>query len=188
MNTLTELLLAFIGTNIDNFLFITLMLATARTGRERRSVVLSQYAGLAVLVGVSLAGTAVLRSLPAQVIRALGFIPMLIGVRGLIRARKANGGGEDAPSDGAPGFGTLLALNLSNGMDNISVYIPLFERLTGVRSLGLLAVVFALMLMLWCLLARRIAALPAVRRTVERHSAVLVPAVYVLLGVYILLR
>ena len=187
MQLLLDLLIAFTGTNIDNFVFITLMLAASTARAQKRRIAATQYTGLAILVGISLAGSAALSLIPMAYIRYLGFLPMAIGLRGLWQFRQ---GHEDdsAPSGDIPSFSTLVLLNLSSGMDNISIYVPMFQSLRGPGSLMALAVVFSLLLLLWCMAADRLASLPSIRSRVQRHAAWLVPFVYVLLGLYILLR
>ena len=187
MQLLLDLLIAFTGTNIDNFVFITLMLAASATRSQKQRIVTTQYVGLALLVCISLAGSAALRLIPMAYIRYLGFLPMAIGLRGIWQFRQ---GHEDdsAPSGDIPSFSTLVLLNLSSGMDNISIYVPMFQSLRGPESLIALTVLFSLLLLLWCIAADWLASLPAIRSRVQRHAAWLVPFVYVLLGLYILLR
>lgn len=78
------------------------------------------------------------------------------------------------------------AVTLGNGADNIGVYIPLFtalsipERLTAV-------VVFALMTGLWVFLANALARFPGVKTAVGKYRHIVIPAVFIALGVYIIL-
>ena len=187
MQQITDLLIAFTGTNIDNFVFITLMLAASVTLAQKRRIVLTQYAGLFILVCISLIGSAALRIIPMGYIRYLGFLPMFIGLRSLWLLQNA-AESDHVPAEEIPSFSTLVLLNFSSGMDNISVYVPLFQSLRSAGSLLLLAAVFSLMLMLWCVAAGKLAALATIHNRVQQSSAWLVPLVYVLLGVYILLR
>ena len=188
MQLLIDLFIAFAGTNIDNFVFITLMLAAASAPAQKQRIVITQYAGLAILVCISLAGSAVLRLIPMAYIRYLGFLPMAIGLRGLWQYRQSGSEADEAPAADIPSFATLVLLNLSSGMDNISIYVPMFQSLRGAGSLMLLAAVFSALLLVWCIAANRLSLLSPIRHRVQRHAAWLVPLVYVLLGVYILLR
>ena len=188
MKLLMELVFAFWGTNMDNFLFIALMLAVAATKSEKRRVITSQYAGLALLVAISMAASSLLRFLPLKDVRCLGAIPILIGARGLWKYFREKKELANGLSGTIPSWGTLVMLNLSGGMDNISIYIPLFSDLPKMWGPILLALVFSGMLLLWCWAANLLAALPPIQKRVRKNSAWIVPAVYILLGLYILLR
>jgi cadmium resistance protein CadD (predicted permease) len=60
-------------------------------------VVVGQYAGIAGLIGLSLAGSLLALVVPTAYIGLINFVPLAIGVRGLLRGLEA--GGED---DGRP--------------------------------------------------------------------------------------
>jgi cadmium resistance protein CadD (predicted permease) len=66
------------------------------------------------------------------------------------------------------------------------VYIPLFTGFDLTEKLAAVAV-FAVMTALWLFLAGRFSALPVVEGFLRRYRSVLIPAVLILLGVFILL-
>ena len=76
-------------------------------------------------------------------------------------------------------------ITLGNGADNLGVYAALFAR-SAPWEMALSALIFLLMALLWTHLASRLASLPALRRFIERRSRILVPAVFILLGIWIL--
>lgn len=174
LSTILSSIIAFIGTNIDDILVLTLLLS----GTRRRGRVFAGYLlGIFVLAALSALAADGLRFLSAGWLRLLGIVPIALGVRALF----GRGGGvsEVRPSV----FGAAL-ITLGNGADNLGVYIPLFARLSAGRVV-LSSLVFLAMGVLWVFLAGRIASLPALRRIIG--SRALVPAVFILLGLYILL-
>lgn len=80
---------------------------------------------------------------------------------------------------------SVMLLAIANGADNLGVYIPLFTGFGPVQMLIVL-IVFAAMIGLWCLLARRIASLPALNAALRKYRHVIVPAVFIALGIYII--
>lgn len=88
-NTIITSAAAFISTNIDNFLLLLVFYAQAKDGSEKRLITLGQYAGLGVLVLLSMLGTLGVSFFPQRYIGLLGIIPFALGIRELIRYKKA---------------------------------------------------------------------------------------------------
>lgn len=178
---LTASAAAFIGTNIDDSLILMLLFAQASGRAEKRRIVAGQYLGLGLLTAVSLLGAVGLGQVPGQYLRLLGLVPIALGIRAWLRRKEE----ETAEAKGT-GVLPVAALTIANGGDNIGVYIPLFAGFTGAQ-LAVTAAVFAAMTGLWCLLGARLAALPQVQEAIRRWKGVLVPVVFILLGLSILL-
>ena len=178
LSTIITAALAFIGTNIDDILVLTLLLTRAdRRGRAR--VGAGYFLGVLVLTVLSALAAFGLRMIPGNRLRLLGLVPIVLGVRAAFA--RDDGGAQLRPSL----VGAAL-ITLGNGADNLGVYAALFSRASAPET-ALSAAVFLIMTILWLNLAGRLAAFPALRRFIEKRSRVLVPAVFVLLGLYILL-
>lgn len=98
----------FAGTNIDDLVVLAVLNASSRAGgRPRRwHIWAGQYAGIAILVAVSLAAARGLTLIPEGWIWLLGLLPLSLGVRKLviaIRARRAGGQASIAAASGLPG-------------------------------------------------------------------------------------
>ena len=65
--------------------------------------------------------------------------------------------------------------------------MPYFSRTTGPQVLVILAV-FAVGIFLLCQLSRWLAKVPAIGETVEKYEKVIVPVVFIGLGVYLLVE
>ena len=79
---------AFIGTNIDNTLVTTAMVAGAPLERAHR-IAAGQVVGFIILVAVAATAAAVLYEFSAAVVGLLGLVPLAIGVKGLVGLRPA---------------------------------------------------------------------------------------------------
>ena len=85
------------------------------------------------------------------------------------------------------GFIIKIALvTISNGADNLGVYMPLFASFQMTEMLMVL-IVFAVMVAIWCILSKKLADLPGLRGFLLKHKETLVPIIYVALGVYIMM-
>ena len=64
--------------------------------------------------------------------------------------------------------------------------IPLFTGFTGMERIGAV-VVFAVLTALWAFFANSLAEFPKVKTAVGKYKHIVIPAVFILLGVYIIL-
>lgn len=78
------------------------------------------------------------------------------------------------------GVVSIAAVTLANGSDNIGVYVPFF--IINRERIGVILLVYALCLLLWCWLGNH----ALVLRSVDRYGRFIVPLVFVGLGIYIL--
>ncbi|MBQ9747881.1 MAG: cadmium resistance transporter [Clostridia bacterium] len=181
-------LAAFVGTNIDDLFLNAVFYAEADTPRKKRHILLGKYLGIGLLILVSLLGAWGLTLVPEKLLGLLGLIPIALGVRAIVSTIK---GQSDEQTPTAQRAGGLLArvilITVANGADNLGVYIPLFTGFNRHELLICLAV-FALMIALWCLAGSRLSALPLLHRLLSRYRHVIVPVVYVSLGLTILLK
>jgi cadmium resistance protein CadD (predicted permease) len=175
----------FVVTNIDDFVVLTALFVTVGHGGPSPSrIVLGQYAGIGALVAVSLAAAAGLALVPERWIGLLGFIPIALCVRGLVRARGQRREGV-APVAAVAGVAGVVGLTVANGADNVSVYIPLFRQ-AGPGATSVDVAVFAVLVGVWCVVARLVAGRKPLIALVQRVGHWLVPVVYVAIGIKIL--
>jgi cadmium resistance protein CadD (predicted permease) len=88
----------------------------------------------------------------------------------------------------APSAGGLLGvatLTIVNGADNLAVYSPFFAT-TGTAQVVVTLVVFAVCVALWCLAGALITRHKRVTETISRYGHWILPAAFILIGVYIL--
>ena len=176
---------AFAGTNLDDIWINTLLFSQTHTRGQQAGVVLGKYLATAVLLLLSLLCARALDGLPRGILACLGLVPLALGIRELWQLRSAR---EDTVRP-VPAVGLLstVFLTLANGGDNLGVYIPFFSGLNFRQKLGA-CMVFLVLTGLWCVLGKTLSRLPGLRGFLARHGAVLVPVVYLGLGVYIVVR
>jgi cadmium resistance protein CadD (predicted permease) len=174
--------LVFAATNVDDIVVLTVLFVAARsTGRPRPwHVVAGQYLGIGALVLGAAVAAAGLLVVPDPWTGLLGLLPIWLGVRALLARTD-----DDGPPAVVGGLLGVAGVTVANGADNIAVYVPVFRSLDPAAGLVWL-VVFAALVGLWCLVAARLGAHPAVVRLVGRVGHWLVPALFVAIGVAIL--
>jgi cadmium resistance protein CadD (predicted permease) len=188
LSTIVTAVAVFVGTDIDDFIVLAaLFLAYRAAGKPTaRSIVGGQYLGIAALVAIAAVAAAGLLIVPDRWVGLVGLAPLTLGIVGLVRAARASGGESDSPVVAA-GLLSVAAVTIANGADNLSVYIPLFRSIAIAATLVTIAV-FALMVAVWLAAAYWLGSHRGVVSIVERFGHWLVPAVFVAIGVTILVR
>ena len=185
--TVLSAAIAFISTNIDDVFVLMLFFARAGNPSATRRIVAGQYLGIDLLTAISLMGSRAVQLIPQQYISLLGLIPIALGIREFISWRTHRD--DDAPENTAHDSPLLLSvalMTIANGADNIGVYVPLFAGYSAAQMF-VVAVVFAAMTAVWCLFGMRLASLPALKNAINKYKPVIVPAVFICLGLIILL-
>ena len=115
----------------------------------------------------------------------LGLVPIGLGIKAWLDHKK---GADDDDAPGAQGVSLLsmAMITVGNGADNVGVYIPLFTGFTGAERVGAVVVV-AVMTALWVFLANSLAEFPKVKSMIGKYKPVMIPVVFILLGVYIIM-
>lgn len=78
-------------------------------------------------------------------------------------------------------------MTFANGGDNIGVYTPAFA-VSGPSAMAVYVTLFLIAAGLWCALSRRVAAHPAVAEVLERWEHVLLPVVFIGIGVVVMVE
>ncbi|HEY4929426.1 MAG TPA: cadmium resistance transporter [Acidimicrobiales bacterium] len=173
----------FVVTNVDDFVLLTALFVTVgRGGPSNRQIVAGQYLGMALLVTASALAALGLSTVPERWIGLLGLIPIGLGLRGLSVARRTPAG--DDMRAAVTGMAGVAALTISDGADNVSVYIPLFRQ-AGAGVTGTYVLVFAVLVGVWCAVARAVAARRQLIAVIEHVGHWLVPLVYIAIGIRI---
>ncbi|MBC2644903.1 MULTISPECIES: cadmium resistance transporter [unclassified Rhodococcus (in: high G+C Gram-positive bacteria)] len=187
IGTIAAAVAMFAGTNIDDIVVLTvLFVASASGGRPRPwQIAAGQYLGLITLVAISVVAALGLVIVPEDWVGLLGLLPLSLGIWGLIRGLRDDGDGESAVV--ATGLASVAAITIANGADNIAVYTPVFRTL-GAPQTAVTIAVFLVCVGLWCAAGRLLGTHKKVIATLERVEHWLVPAVFIGLGVIILLE
>jgi cadmium resistance protein CadD (predicted permease) len=177
LNLIFGAVAVFVATNLDDFALLTLLFATP--GSRRQTVVVGQYLGLAILVAISALAAVGLVVVPIRWVGLLGVIPFVLGIRELTSHT------NHAPRAPRVNLLGVAGLVVADGADNVALYTPVFRHLGPARSLGY-TLVFSVLAAMWCMLAAALARRRVIARTVERLGHVLVPLVFIAIGLALL--
>ncbi|HMD91945.1 MAG TPA: cadmium resistance transporter [Trebonia sp.] len=176
----------FAGTNIDDMIVLTVLSASSRaTGRPGRwEIWAGQYAGIAILVAVSLAASRGLDLIPQGWLWLLGLIPLSLGIYRLAAAIRARRRGERPPAPAPGGLPGVAGLTVANGGDNVAAYTPVFATISAAATAVTIAV-FAACVAVWCLTGAWLVSHHRVTEALQRYGHWIIPVVYILIGLYI---
>jgi cadmium resistance protein CadD (predicted permease) len=177
----------FAGTNVDDLVVLSLLSASSRAGGQPRrwEIWAGQYAGFAVLVGLSAAAGRGLALVPERWLWLLALIPFTVGVVSLAAAIRAVRRGVPPRPPSAGGLPGVVALTIVNGADNLAAYTPFFAA-TGPAQVAVTLVVFAVGVAVWCLAGGLLTRHARVTSTISRYSHWILPAAFILIGLYVL--
>jgi cadmium resistance protein CadD (predicted permease) len=177
----------FILTDLDDVLVLLGFFADPRF--PTRQIVAGQFIGIAILFTVSVAGSWVSLVVPRPFIGLLGLVPITMGLKSAAElwtsARSGEQGSKQGSAAGRTNIAAVIAMTVANGGDNVSVYIPLFALRSG-RDIAVMGVVFAIMTALWLNLAYWLTRHRMIGEPVRRYTRLLMPFVFIALGVLIL--
>jgi cadmium resistance transport/sequestration family protein len=194
---------AFVATNLDDILILTILFSQTGKLFRRRDIVIGQYIGFILLVIASLAGFFGCFLIPTPWIRYLGLVPVILGIFSLLKEEEEEEpenvevdleGAKNSPFGVAQGkpFGgwfdsrtySVAALTVANGSDNIGIYVPLFASST-VTSLIVIVSVFLILVGVWCAIACGLTSVPTIATILTSQGSTFVPCVLIGLGIFI---
>ncbi|MGI5136595.1 MULTISPECIES: cadmium resistance transporter [unclassified Streptomyces] len=180
----------FAVTNIDDILILSLFFAqgAGHPGSGRR-IIVGQYLGFAAILAVSVAAAFGATFLPESAIPYLGLLPLALGLKAAWQAWKHRGDedGEQEAKEGGPRALEVAAVTFANGGDNIGVYVPVFAT-AGLGGMSVYAVVFLILVAVWCFAGRFFATRPLVAKALSRWGHILLPVVLIAIGLLILIE
>lgn len=183
LETVPAALLTFAGTTLDDIFVVTVIFAAARSRQDQMRIVCGEYIGIMTTFFLGIVGALAANLIPDRFIGLLGLVPIALAIAEIIEHHR--GESEEEKSPKSLGILSVALLSLSNGGDNIGVYIPMFASYS-VPQLAVTGIVFLLCIGVFCLIAKSIGSLPVLRRFILRYKHILVPAILLLLGLYIL--
>ena len=180
----------YISTSIDYLIILIILFAQLSQSKQKWHIYTGQYLGTGLLVGTSLVAAYVVNFVPEEwMVGLLGLIPIYLGIRFAIV-----GEGEEEEeeiierleqSKSNQLFWTVTLLTIASGGDNLGIYIPYFASLDWSQTLVAL-LVFAIGIIIFCELSRVLSSIPLISETIEKYERIIVPLVFILLGLYIM--
>ncbi|WP_193195572.1 cadmium resistance transporter [Nostoc sp. MG11] len=188
-------LTAFVATNLDDIVILSLFFSQINACFQRRHIVIGQYLGFSALVIASLPSFFSKFILPESWIGLLGIVPIIIGISRLLNQETDDEEDPNTPESSqswwcnflSPQTYGVAAVTIANGGDNISIYMPMFATNTW-DSLLIILAVFFVMVGMWCYAAYCLTQVSAIASVITRYGNSLVPFILIGLGVSILME
>lgn len=180
----------YISTSIDYVVILIILFARVKHQRLKQHIYLGQYIGTSILFIVSLVAASILNFVPEDwMIGLLGLVPIYLGIRFIVVGEDDDEDEEvmERLEERSPNrlFLTVALLTIASGGDNLGIYIPYLAGLSLVEVL-VVAGVFAIGVIILCEISERFAFIPTIQNTIEKYERIIVPVVFILLGLYIL--
>lgn len=181
----------YISTSIDYLVILIILFAQGSQNKQKWHIYAGQYLGTGLLVGASLVATYVVKFAPETwMIGLLGLIPIYLGIRLAIFGEGEEDEDEEIidrleQSRANQMFWTVALLTIASGGDNLGIYIPYFASLNWSQIIMVL-IVFAIGIIIFCELSRRLSSIPLISETIEKYERIIVPLVFIPLGLYIM--
>lgn len=190
MTTVLTALVSYIGTSIDYVLVLVLLFAQIKhqDKSQIKQVVLGQYAGLSVLLLLSILGAYGLTFIQEEWVGFLGLIPILLGLNVAIRGEEeeeAEEALEKSLTEYSSLFWSVVFLMIALGGDNLGVYTPLFTAF-DISELVLTIGIYFILAALLLYGTYKIATVNKIEEWVEKYERIIVPVVFIGLGLLIL--
>jgi cadmium resistance transport/sequestration family protein len=201
ITTITEGIVAFIATNIDDIIILMLFFSQLNNHFRRRHIFVGQYLGLFAIIIASLPGFFGSLVISRAWIGLLGILPIAIGIKQLLHRetenpeiQTVNTSFKSSNDNTSLSFiGTIFnpqtykvaAVTFANGGDNISIYIPLFAGNSFV-NLFIIIIVFIVMKGLWYAVAYLLARQGRIAHILTHYGKNAVPFILIALGLYLM--
>ena len=181
----------YISTSIDYLIILIILFAQLSQNKQKWHIYAEQYLGTGLLVGASLVAAYVVNFVPeAWMVGLLGLIPIYLGIRFAIVGEGEEEEEEEIierleQSKANQLFWTVTLLTIASGGDNLGIYIPYFASLDWSKTLVAL-LVFVIGIIIFCEISRVLSSIPLIFETIEKYERIIVPLVFILLGLYIM--
>lgn len=181
----------YISTSIDYLIILIILFAQLSQNKQKWHIYAGQYLGTGLLVGASLVAAYVVNFVPEEwMVGLLGLIPIYLGIRFAILGEDAEEEEEEIierleQSKANQLFWTVTLLTIASGGDNLGIYIPYFTSLDWSQTLVAL-LVFVIGIIIFCEISRVLSSIPLIFETIEKYERIIVPLVFILLGLYIM--
>ena len=144
------------------------------------------------MVAISLFAAYVLNFIPQDwIIGLLGLIPIYLGIRVAFVGEEEEEEGEVVEKLGSRGtnrlFWTVSLITIASGGDNLGIYIPFFTSLSFSEIVTSL-IVFAISVAVLCYISYKFAKISFVSETLEKYERIIVPIVFIALGIFIMIE
>ncbi|WP_055076039.1 cadmium resistance transporter [Pseudanabaena sp. 'Roaring Creek'] len=195
-----------LATTFDDNIYLTSFFGKVSRNFHPRHVVVGEFLGLTALISVSMIGFFVGLVVSDMWVGLLGIFPILIGIHQLMS--KEDDDGKEIAEEvehinievGRPRLSQSLwstikdpkthrvsAVTISNGGNNLGVYIPLFAS-SSLPSLGIILTMCYMTIGFWCFCSYNLTRFPGISYLVARFGRKIAPFVLIYLGLSIIIK
>lgn len=199
-------LAAAVATTFDDNIYLTAFFSEVDRTFRPKHVVVGEVLGFTVLIIISLLGFFLGLVIPSTWTGLLGILPILIGFNNLINLNKDESD-EDKSANlkrnskfrgfdsrkrslweviGDPQTYRVSAVTISNGGNNLGIYIPLFAS-SSVQNLSVIIPICYFIVGCWLLMSYSLTHQPGIAFILGRYAGKIFPFVLMWLGFRILL-
>lgn len=192
LQTIFSAIAVYISTSIDYLFILLIIFSQSQTKKGTTHIYWGQYLGTGILVAVSLFAAYILNFIPKDwIIGLLGIIPITLGLHVAFNGDEDENEDELADKinhrDSTRLFWTVTLITLASGGDNLGIYIPYFTALSP-SEIMIVLTVFAISVSLLCFISYRLANISYLSETLEKYERIIVPLVFIGLGIFILIE
>jgi cadmium resistance protein CadD (predicted permease) len=179
--------IAFAAANITD-LFVLLLFFSSGKFRPQE-IVAGQYLGVGALIVLCLlASVFAIAVIPAEWIRLLGIVPVLVGLKAFVDLRSAIS--EDPSKElSKKAFGAnvlvVASVAFADCSDNFAVFIPLLVHNTAAQK-AITTITFLVLIGVWCATAHYLVHHRSLGHHIRRYGRLIAPFALTALGVAIL--
>jgi cadmium resistance protein CadD (predicted permease) len=195
-----------LATTFDDNIYLTSFFGRVSRTFRPRHVVVGEFLGLTILISISLVGYFVGMVVSDMLVGLLGVLPIMIGIHQLM------GKEDDENSDvieevekvhievGRPRIKQSLwstirdpkthrvtAVHVSNGGNNVAVYISLFAS-SSLPSLAVILTMCYMTIGFWCFCSYNLTRFPGISVLIARYGRKIAPFVLIYLGFSIIIK
>jgi cadmium resistance protein CadD (predicted permease) len=196
-----------LATTFDDNIYLTSFFGRVSRTFRPRHVVVGEFLGLTILISISLVGFFVGMIVSDMWVRLLGVLPIMIGIHQLM-SKEDDDESNDVIEEvekvhtevGRPRIKQSLwstirdpkthrvtAVHVSNGGNNVAVYIPLFAS-SSLPSLGVILTMCYMTIGFWCFCSYNLTRFPGISVLIARYGRKIAPFVLIYLGFSIIIK
>jgi cadmium resistance protein CadD (predicted permease) len=188
---------AFVATNIDD-LFI-LIVFFAKHNYPTPQIIIGQYVGMGMLLGISLFASLIALIIPHNLIGLVGLFPIAIGIKELLELRNAATINENAHSNEVVNrvsknrwrvylpFLAVAAVTFSGG-EEIGISTSIFVTYDDVPEIAIIVLTVMVLTGGWCIIGFYLVNHTLLATRFRRLADKVLPLVLIVLGLYILVE
>jgi cadmium resistance protein CadD (predicted permease) len=197
---------AGLATTFDDNIYLTGFFGEVNRTFQPRHVVVGELLGFTALILIGLLGHWIGLAVPQETIGLLGILPILIGLVSLLRQWLGSHRSDREISahrfrdlrgfeSRSPSLWNVLCdrqtyrvsvVAISNGSNNLSIYIPLFASLNSSKILIIIPVLYGL-IATWLFLSFHLTRAPGISLLLNRYAPTFFPFILIWLGFRILI-